>query len=186
MSTISAHLSRHLHAGENVVWKGQPRQGFLLMKSDSLSIPSSIAVVIFLGLVAIPIGQPDSLAAGLTILIVVLGLYVCVGRFFTDAHKRKHTWYTITDQRVLIVVDSPLIKRCRSVPHDDRRGLTVFENGNGTGNVYFERLPWLWQYMCPPNMLLSDLYLPTYLHCIEDPRSVVQLICEQREAHPPR
>jgi len=37
---------------------------------------------------------------------VIIGLYLIVGRFFHKSYRKKHTYYFVTNQRVIILTDT--------------------------------------------------------------------------------
>jgi hypothetical protein len=99
---ITASLDR----GERVIWSGRPRQGLMLRGMDAFAIPFALlwtSVPLIAALAALVSPKGDRFALLPTIPFVLIGLYLLVGRFFVDAAQRRHTFYALTDERILIV-----------------------------------------------------------------------------------
>jgi hypothetical protein len=105
-------IKRYLMAGEQLIWWGQPKQGFLLTPRDVFLIPFSLlwgGFAIFWETGVAGTGAPFFfLLWGVP--FVLMGLYAILGRFFVDAWIRSRTVYGLTDKRVLIVRGSPIAK----------------------------------------------------------------------------
>jgi len=105
--TIStpAEITSNLAPGERILWKGVPKQGYILRKRDALMIPFTLlwggSVVFWEGGV-IKSGVPWYLTFwGVPFLLV--GFYLVFGRFWVDRGVRARTVYAVTDQRVLFL-----------------------------------------------------------------------------------
>jgi hypothetical protein len=109
---VQDRVRRELLPGEQLLWWGRPRQGLMLRPSDALYIPFSLfwcgfaifweATVLkdgiwFFGIWGIP--------------FVLVGLYIVLGRFLTDARLRARTAYGITDQSLRSLADLGLLER---------------------------------------------------------------------------
>jgi hypothetical protein len=100
-----------LYPGETVLWQGQPDP-----RLDWSGWRPSEAI--FGTLIAIFAGFWMALAAGahggpfmgiafplLALPFLGIGIYRAGGRVLWDAHVRRHTWYTLTNQRAFIATD---------------------------------------------------------------------------------
>jgi len=94
-----------LGAGEQLLWRGEPRQGLLLRPTDAAVIPFSLlwgGFAIFWEISAFTTNAPVFFRLW-GIPFVLIGLYFILGRFFMDARLRSSTSYGLTSQRVLII-----------------------------------------------------------------------------------
>lgn len=136
ITSLPAALQRQLAAGEQILWQGRPRQGLLLRSADAYLIPFSLlwcGFVIFWEWNAIRLRAPFFFKLW-GIPFVVIGLYLVVGRFFTDAYRRAHTHYALTTERILIAKgkDGTSIQSfsLRNLPD-----ITLEERADGTGTI---------------------------------------------------
>jgi hypothetical protein len=133
----------HLSPSERLLWCGTPRTGLVLRPTDALTIPLSLIwcgfAVFWEGLALF--GETDPEHAwewffrlwGLP--FVIAGLYMVVGRFFYDAWKRKRTVYALTNQRVLIAVETP--RRVTSLALATLGEVNLKERADGSGTIIF-------------------------------------------------
>jgi hypothetical protein len=70
------------------------------------------------------------------LIFVGVGVYFVIGRFFHDAKMRQHTWYGITNERVLILsgMYAPKLKSLNLRTLSD---LTLEERSGGSGTITF-------------------------------------------------
>jgi len=95
-----------LEAGEQLLWFGQPRQGFYIIPKHALS---AVFGVIWLGMILLYFGShiSDTFSGGgvfsvFVLIFAVLGSWNIVGPYFHGLRDRKRTAYMLTDRRVLI------------------------------------------------------------------------------------
>ncbi len=132
--------------GEDLRWSGVPKQGLLLRFSDLWMVPFSLAwggFALFWEFQAIQTYRqgtaPEALPMALFgIPFVLIGLYLIVGRFFFDAYRRKHTFYGLTDRRV-IIVSGRLRQKVTSLPRESLLEVTLSEHVGGRGTIVFGR-----------------------------------------------
>lgn len=135
-SFIENALAPFLEPGEQLLWKGMPKQGVMLSKADYFVIPFSLfwgGFAIFWEIMVITMGAPWIMVI-FGIPFVLIGLYLMVGRFFFDARRRKNTYYGLSHNRIVILsgVKSP---RADSYFLSELKDLSVSENPDGIGTV---------------------------------------------------
>jgi hypothetical protein len=118
MSPQQQPIAGQLIAGEKILWQSVPGQGIRLRRSDAVLIPVGMLVLLFAlasevtmatvvrQLASDPGSQIDPAIAAFFPLFgapfILVGLYLLGGRLIWDSHKRKRTFYTLTDKRALI------------------------------------------------------------------------------------
>ncbi|HKF43220.1 MAG TPA: PH domain-containing protein [Thermoanaerobaculia bacterium] len=138
-------LQELLGPDEKLLWTGRPRQGFFLRSADGFAIPFSLFWTGFAVLWVVLAGKSSNVLWIVGVPLLLIGVYMMVGRFFLDAWQRARTWYGLTNQRVLIV---SLFAR-RNVKSLNLRALsavTLSERGDGVGSITFGPVPPSWPY----------------------------------------
>lgn len=131
--SIKERFNDDLLPDEYIVWCGMPNPGVHFSKSDIFVIPFSLlwaGFAVFWNVMVWVNGAPLLFRIfGLPFLI--MGIYITLGRFIHLAHKKKRTFYAITNMRVLILTgrDSVLSQYIRDIPTEQ---VTVGKNGAGT------------------------------------------------------
>jgi len=132
---------------EKVIWRGRPKQGFMLTSRDAVLIPVSL---VWCGFIIFwessVLRNPNApifmvLFGGLFLLI---GLFLTVGRFFVDAWIRARVFYALTDRRILILRSRPSIK-FQSVSLDRLPEATLDETSQGRGSIRFGPTTEIWK-----------------------------------------
>ncbi|MGD0898102.1 MAG: hypothetical protein ABR915_09730 [Thermoguttaceae bacterium] len=98
-------IRSELRPEERLLWTGRPPQGIRLRATDAFLIPFSIlwgGFAFFWEAMVIASGAPLFFVAW-GIPFVVVGLYLVLGRFWVDARQRAHTFYGLTDSRIIVV-----------------------------------------------------------------------------------
>jgi len=101
---IQNELRPVLGHNENIIWTGRPPKGILFRASDLFLIPFTLlwfGFAIFWESTALAGGAPGFFMLW-GIPFLVIGFYMSIGRFFSDAYKRGNTIYAITPERILI------------------------------------------------------------------------------------
>ena len=98
----------HLKSGEQLLWTGQPKQGFVFTGIDYVAIPFSIIWLLFSAfwLVLASIGDEDGAAWVFVIVglpFFYVGLQMSVIRFYMDKNRRAITFYAVTNQRAMVI-----------------------------------------------------------------------------------
>jgi len=108
-------LQGELQPGEEIVASGQPNLSVHFTKSDGFLIPFSIfwcgfAIFWELSVLGIFNDPGNGGAAPLSFTLfglpfVCIGLYFVFGRFIYKSYKKKHTYYVVTNKRVMVIND---------------------------------------------------------------------------------
>ena len=133
---LQNELNQSISHDERLLWAGKPKTGILFRPSDIFITAFSIlwlGFAIFWMTMAMKTGT-FMYVFGLP--FVLVGLYMCVGRFFADALKRKHTVYGITADRV-IIKSGIFSKELKSINIKNITELTLTEKSDGSGSIYF-------------------------------------------------
>jgi hypothetical protein len=133
-------ISRELGSDESVLWSGRPGQGVRFRYSDIFLIPFGFFFAAVPAFIVVSTLRRDG-ASGTALFALphlLLGLYLLVGRFLVDSFQRAHTYYFVTDQRVLILQLWPR----RKLESVDLRYLEVIQrvaHGDGTTTLLLGR-----------------------------------------------
>lgn len=90
---------------EEILWYGQPDESVIFSGSDLFLVPFSIlwgGFALFWEFTVITSSAPVPFCL-FGIPFVIIGLYFIFGRFIYKGIKKKHTYYAVTNQRVLIL-----------------------------------------------------------------------------------
>jgi hypothetical protein len=140
MNTTDFEIENELRAvlgpGEKLVWSGRPGQGIVFQPSDVFFIPFSIiwfAFAIFWETTVVQTGAPFFFKLW-GIPFILVGLYMTIGRFFTEARKRSRTYYGITNDR--IIIKSGLFNQSvKSLNIKTLSDLSFTQRKNGSGTI---------------------------------------------------
>jgi hypothetical protein len=139
---------RELRSGEQALWIGQPSQGLVLRGSDAFLIPFSLlwcGFAIFWEVSVLAGGGPWFFSL-FGVPFVLAGLYFVVGRFWVDAAQRRHTFYAVTSDRI-VIVSGLFAPRVQSLSIDRLSDVSLNERSDGTGTITFGPVPpWYWWY----------------------------------------
>ena len=128
-----------LDSGERLIWSGRPGGGLRVRRGDWFMIPFSLlwgGFAFFWEWMAIRQGAP-LLARVWGGAFVLVGTHLVAGRFFWDARRRSHTYYAVTDRRVLLVT-SRWPRNTTTLPLRSIPAITLAEREDGTGDVVFD------------------------------------------------
>jgi hypothetical protein len=139
-----------LVADERVVWTGRPDPTRLLNRADIGLIPFSLlwggfALAFFFQAVT-GRAEADTPTILMGAVFAVVGLYFIVGRFLVKAFRKRHTFYAVTDRRVLVLTDlgrrslnAALIGQIPAIQkhvRTDGVGSLRFGTGGGLASMY--------------------------------------------------
>jgi hypothetical protein len=175
------NLPFSLDRGERLLWSGCPRQGVVLRGTDWFLAPFSFLWVGFALSWNVTLWthhhSPVVLRlAGL--LVLVIGLYMMVGRFVFDARRRMLTSYAVTNQRILISTGASG-ESLRALDVRTLDDMTLRRQADGTGTITFARTP------LPPAMAalpLPSAALPASFQEVADVERVHDIIREAQAA----
>lgn len=138
-------LKPYLERNERLLWIGVPKRGAVFSYFDIFLIPFSIVWFGFSLLwesfalwAAVDEGELWSYIFPLFGLpFVLLGYYLCIGRFFAAARRRKKTIYAFSEQRVLVKIGEkgPMFLYMKDIP-----ALTLNEKKDASGSVHFNAI----------------------------------------------
>ena len=135
-------IRRELGPGEELLWAGRPRRGFVLRASDVFVIPFSLmwgGFAIFWEATVILSDAPWFFTLW-GVPFVLVGLYVMVGRFWTDARQREKTLFAVTSERV-VIISGMFSRQVKSLSIDTLSDVTLTESADGSGVITFGPLP---------------------------------------------
>ena len=140
---VPEEIRQQLAPGEQLLWHGQPRQGFVLRGIDAFMIPFSIvwcgAVLrIFLGAHSRLFASHGMFSALFPVIFLLAGLYFLVGRFIVDIRARARTRYAVTGERVLIF-GGLFSRRLTSLSLRNLSEMTLSQKASGEGSIVFGR-----------------------------------------------
>ena len=101
----NVRLQAELQPGETLEWAGRPHPWRVFTARDLYLIPFSLlwgGFAIFWEAGVLSINAPLFFKLW-GVPFVLVGLYVIFGRFLVSAWERRHTWYGVTNQRIIIL-----------------------------------------------------------------------------------
>jgi uncharacterized pyridoxamine 5'-phosphate oxidase family protein len=134
---------------EGVIWASQPQQKGIVNKYEYLIIPISILWTLILVFMGGFDNTANSDIMGLlfqiifTIPLVVITLYLLVGRFFYKTYRDKNTYYAITNKRIIIIRKIFKI----TVKYKNMNEISIKDKkirSDGLGRLAFEDVPILY------------------------------------------
>ena len=135
---VQIELKPHLESEEKLLWTGQPKKGIIFQTADIFLIPFSIvwfAFAIFWTIGTTSAGAPFFFTI-FGLLFVFIGLIFVFGRFIIDAIKREHTYYGITQNRI-IIKSGVFNKNIKSINIRTLSDIELNERNNGMGTISF-------------------------------------------------
>jgi len=135
LADIQHELRPELGPGERLLWSGMPRQGVVFRPVDLFLIPF---ILLWAGIPTYGLLHgPKTGAFDIIVLpFIIIGAYMLVGRFIVDAKQRAHTFYGVTNQRILII-SAWWRRRTTSLKLGFLPDVTLTEGRNGRGVIQF-------------------------------------------------
>lgn len=133
----SAQFQGDLNNKETILWSGQPKRGIVFTAKDIFLIPFSLiwcGFAIFWIIMALNIGAPFYFTM-FGIPFVILGLILVFGRFIIDAKQRAHTFYGLTNERI-IIKSGVYKKSVKSINISTISDIEYTEKSDGSGTLY--------------------------------------------------
>ncbi len=170
-------IKAQLSSGETLLWAGAPRRGIIFRESDWLLIPFSLAwggFAMFWTFSVISIGAPWSFIL-VGALFVVIGLYLIVGRFIYDATVRKHTYYAVSSDRVVILSEFPT-SSSSSIALSTLMDLSFNSKPDRSGTITFGAYHPMYRTFAGFNWPGARIYRPPSFEFIDDVKSVYDIV----------
>jgi len=184
LGDIQNELKPELGSGERLLWSGMPRQGVVFQAIDLFLIPFflvwiGVPLAAVVGMLAS--GKPH-FPASFILPFVIIGASMLVGRFIVDAKQRAHTFYAVTDQRILIVV-AWRKRRTTSIKLKILPDVTLTEGRSGRGLIQFGADRWPGASFFGTGWPGAGQYMSPRLDLADDVRRVYDIVIKaQREA----
>lgn len=119
-----------LAPGENILWHGQPDPAVHTGPAEYYLVPFSI-IVLIVGI----LWTFTFTAAGW--IFVIGGAYAVFGRFFWKAHRKRLTYYAVTDRRIVRLSG----RKGKAQPFDEIPGVKFRVRPSGNGTIRFSDKP---------------------------------------------
>jgi len=135
MTPEEAVFKEVLEPGEQLLWVGQPGQGLRVRRADRWTIPFTVFWAGFwLFWEYWALGQANWFFRLWGIPFLIVGAWLAVGRFFTDARRRARSQYGLTDRRIVVRLAGkrPSVE---SIALPSIPTLTVVEHRDGSGDI---------------------------------------------------
>ncbi len=132
---IRAQVGALLGAREALIWVGQPWQGLRLYRNDLFFVPASLwSALLIGGFGAVLVNGWQLPIALVGVVLLAAALYAVIGRFFMDAYLRAHTFYALTNRRI-IIHRTGLLPRTTSYDVRTLPDVTIDIRGNDRGTI---------------------------------------------------
>ena len=131
-------IQDRLEPRERLLWWDRPKQGVMLRKADLFLIPFSLLwggpMFLFWGII-FTTGNAPWFFKLLGVPLVLVGIYLIIGRFFHDAWRRRRLFYGLTDNRIFIATPSS----SHTLPLKGLGEIRLDERRSGEGSIAFGR-----------------------------------------------
>jgi hypothetical protein len=149
-----APIQREIIAGERLIWTGQPRQGLRPTFEEQGGVNFAVAGFFVFWLVMVASITLDNLwdvEGRFNLRVLIAGLvFFAFGSALLDfvagydAVDRQHTFYGLTDQRI-ILISGILRPNLRSFLLHDLQRTEVEVQDNGSGTISFKDVSYTWR-----------------------------------------
>jgi len=175
---ITDRFVHELNPGEKIIWAGQPEQGLVLKLADILVIPFTFlwSGALLFGMFAAVMEEAPSFFMVGFLPLVLIALYVTVGRFVLDIAQRRATYYALTHERV-IILSGLLHQNIKSVNFRRLQEINVSVKRNGRGTITFGHIdPMAAMYEMWGSMYFARHHPAPRFEMIDDVRMVYEMI----------
>ncbi len=123
-------LKAYMGQDEQILWKGRPEKGNLILKEDLFLIPFSVFWLGFAVFWVFGAAQSGGFFALFGLPFVAVGCFMLFGRFFYKSAKRNETYYVVTNKKLIIKTNRNVkIYMAGDLPP---MKIEIHKNGNGT------------------------------------------------------
>ena len=174
-------LLRYLDHDERLLWAGKPAAGVRLRRGDRYMIPFSLmwgGFAVFWEAMAFREGAPLFFRFW-GVPSVLIGAYMVIGRFFWDAHRRAHTYYGVTDRRI-VIVSGERHQSATTLPLRTLTALTLTEHLDGSGDVVLAASDA--GHVATGGIVPRGSEVPPMLEFLAEPRHVYNVIRQAQRA----
>ena len=177
-SDYSELFQEELNPGEQIIWTGRPKQGFLLRPAYVFvmlfGLLFSVLGIVFEFLAFFGGGPVNSVVLALP--LVLLGFYFLFGGFLVDIAQRRKTYYALTTRRAIIVTGRRN-RVVRTFVLSNMPGVYLDVQSMGSGTISFGVIPpWVGVNVGNSSPGSDQAYLVPGFVLIEDVRKVYQEI----------
>ena len=133
---VECALRTELEPGEHLLWSARPARGLRLRFEDAQAIPFSLFCcwpLLRWTNALLSSDLPASVQFVMATPLVLLALFLLIGRFFFDAKLRAKTYYGLTQRRILVVSEA-FVRKVKGLDLRDLgpSGLELSRRGFGT------------------------------------------------------
>lgn len=125
-----------IEGDERLLWADKPVRGIKFRFTDIFLTLFSIFWLGFAVFWTYMAMEGSVIFALFGIPFILVGVYLLIGRYFTDALSRKNTVYALTNKRI-IQKSGVLSKTYKSVYLNSIPGITYTEKSDGSGDINF-------------------------------------------------
>jgi hypothetical protein len=183
---VTQEVQRELRSGEKTLWTGQPAQGLRLQQGDLVLVPFSLlwgGFAVYWEWSVLQSGGPLFFLLFGAVFVAV-GFHIVVGRFFTDAWRRKRTYYALTTDRVLIVKTGSS-REVTSLDLARLSDLSLREASGGSGTIILGSIPGpfggMQSWFAGSGWPGMSRYMPPAFESIPGVRRVYDSLCAARD-----
>lgn len=126
----STPIEPMLAPGEKILWHGQPDPSVNTGPAEFYLVPFSIILLLVGILWAITFTTAGWI-------FVIGGVYAVVGRFFWKAHRKRLTYYAITDRRIIRLAG----RKGKAQPFSEIPDIKLRVRSSGNGTIRFSDRP---------------------------------------------
>lgn len=159
---------KYLLKDEKIIWSGQPDIKIIFSNRDKFYIP--LIILLFVIIIYLMCLYDNF---GLVLILPFIAYYFLIGRFKYKKHKRKNTYYAVTNQRILLI--DALQWEDKGYTGMSIKDITHIEkeiSRNGSGTIRFG-----YKLLFPK--LIFGTPAPTFFD-IKDAEKVYQIVMEQK------